>query len=181
MRRALAWAGRGTGGDLDALWVIEGTGSYGALLAGTAAAAGYRVAEAPSGYVRSKAAVGKTDALDAAAIATAALAREESRLRVPRQDDGIRAALRVLVTARDQMALERTAKVNALTALVRRSISGSMPADRSPAPRSHRLRGGENGMRTSGRQPPGLRLSGSPRGSPDSTPSSKTTRPASPH
>lgn len=40
-------------------------------------------------------------------------------LRHPRQDDGTRAALRVLVAARDQMTVERTANVNALIALVR--------------------------------------------------------------
>jgi transposase len=44
--RAIAWAGRRTGGDLGALWVIEGIGSYGAQLGRQVAVAGYRVAEA---------------------------------------------------------------------------------------------------------------------------------------
>ncbi len=44
--RAIAWAGRRTGGDLAALWVIEGIGSYGAQLAHTVTEAGYQVVEA---------------------------------------------------------------------------------------------------------------------------------------
>ncbi|WP_372697285.1 IS110 family transposase [Arthrobacter sp. JSM 101049] len=119
--RAIAWAARRTGGDLGALWVIEGTGSYGALLAGTVARQGYRVVEAPRvrAYAPARHGSGKSDPLDAAAIASAALPLETARLRIPRQDEGIRAALRVLVAAREQMTLERTAKVNALTALLR--------------------------------------------------------------
>ena len=33
-KRAILWAARRTEGDADTLWVIEGVGSYGALLAG---------------------------------------------------------------------------------------------------------------------------------------------------
>lgn len=119
--RAIACVARRTGGDLGALWVIEGTGSYGALLAGTVARAGYRVAEAPrvTAYAPARRGTGKSDPLDAAAIAAAALPLEEDQLRIPRQDEGVRAALRVLVAAREQMTVERTAKVNALTALLR--------------------------------------------------------------
>jgi transposase len=117
--RAIAWAARRTGGDLSALWVIEGAGSYGALLAGTLARSGYRVVEAPRAYAPARQGAGKSDPLDAAAIAAATLPLDEAHLRIPRQDDGIRAALRILVAAREQMTLERTAKVNALTALLR--------------------------------------------------------------
>jgi transposase len=42
--RAIALAARRTSGDLDALWVIEGAGGYGAQLARQTAVAGYRVA-----------------------------------------------------------------------------------------------------------------------------------------
>lgn len=119
--RAFAWAARRTGGDLGALWVIEGTGSYGALLAGTVIRSGYRVVEAPRvrSYATARRGAGKSDPLDAAAIAAAALPLEESQLRIPRQDEGVRAALRVLVATREQMTVERTAKVNALIALLR--------------------------------------------------------------
>lgn len=44
---------------------------------------------------------------------------DTTELRHPRADDGVRAALRVLVTAREHMSDERTACVNALTALLR--------------------------------------------------------------
>ncbi len=37
LSRAVSWAARRTGGDADALWVIEGTGTYGARLARAAA------------------------------------------------------------------------------------------------------------------------------------------------
>lgn len=110
---------RRTGGNPGALWVIEGTGSYGALLAGTAARADYQVLEAPRVYAPARRSAGKSDPLDSTTIAAAALPLEEAQLRIPRQDDGIRAALRALVAAREQMTLERTAKVNALTALLR--------------------------------------------------------------
>jgi transposase len=43
----------------------------------------------------------------------------DARLRRPRADEGTRQALRVLVTARDQMAQEKTLNINALTALLR--------------------------------------------------------------
>ena len=47
LSRAVCWVGRRTGGDVDVLWVIEGTGTYGARLASTASDAGYTVVEAP--------------------------------------------------------------------------------------------------------------------------------------
>lgn len=46
LTRAVAWVARRTGGDLAALWVIEGTGTYGAGLARAAADAGYTTVEA---------------------------------------------------------------------------------------------------------------------------------------
>lgn len=117
--RAIAWVARRTQVDTDTLWVIDGVGSYGALLAGAVSRTGYRVVEAPRTYAPARRSAGKSDPLDAASIAVAALPLEERNLRNPRQDDGIRAALRILVAAREQMTLERTAKVNALTALLR--------------------------------------------------------------
>lgn len=115
--RALAWIGRRTGGDLDAVLVAaEGTGSYGQVLAERAAAAGYRVVEAPT-PARDRGAA-KTDRLDALAAAVATLAGDIERLR-DRRGGQLQASLNVLTTARDQMTSERTRNVNALTALVR--------------------------------------------------------------
>lgn len=119
MKRAIDWAGRRTVGDLSTLWAIEGIGTYGAKLARMTAEAGYPTVEAPRTNTRSRRGLGKSDPLDAQAIATAALSTDVTALRHPRQDDGTRAALRVLVAARDQMTVERTANVNALLALVR--------------------------------------------------------------
>ena len=119
INRSIAWVARHTGADLGTLWVIEGTGSYGALLAGAAGAAGYQVAEAARMDTRSRHGIGKSDLLDAHRIAAAVLPLDEQHLRRPRLNDGVRAALRVLVTARDSMTTERTRAVNALTALLR--------------------------------------------------------------
>ena len=119
MARAIDWAARRTGGDLAALWAIECVGSYGARLAGAVTQAGYQVVEAARMDTRANRGVGKSDALDSRRIAAAVLPLEVDRLRHPRKDDGARAALRVLIAARDLMTAERTTMVNALIALVR--------------------------------------------------------------
>lgn len=89
MACAISWVARRTGGDLAALWVIRGAGSYGALLAGAVARAGYQVIEAPQVYAPARRGAGKSDALDSAAIAAGALPLDEAHLRIPRQDNGI--------------------------------------------------------------------------------------------
>jgi hypothetical protein len=82
IKRALTWAGRRTGGDLETLWVIEGIGTYGAILADHVAEAGYTVAEAASMNARDRHATGKDDRIDARRIAGAVLSMDESRLRL---------------------------------------------------------------------------------------------------
>lgn len=124
IKRAIAWAGKRTGGDANTLWVIEGTASYGAILTGAVTDAGYTVTEAPGGYAKTGRGMGKTDPLDAQRMAVAALPMDCEKLRIPRLKDGARAALRVLVTARDMLAVERTKYVNALTALLRVTLLG---------------------------------------------------------
>lgn len=119
INRAIAWVARRTDADLAALWVIEGAASYGALLAGAVAAAGYQVAEAARMDFLPRRGVGKSDPLDAHRIASAVLPLEEHQLRRPRLNDGVRAALRVLVSARHSMTTDRTRAVNGLTALLR--------------------------------------------------------------
>jgi transposase len=49
---------------------------------------------------------------------------EEDKLRRPRLNEGVRAALRVLVSARQSMTTDRTRAVNALTALLRTNDLG---------------------------------------------------------
>jgi transposase len=119
INRAITWVARRTGADLAALWVIEGAASYGALLAGAVGAAGYQVAEAARMDARAHHGVGKSDPLDAHRIAAAVLPLEEQQLRRPRLNEGVRAALRILVCARQSMTTDRTRAVNALTALLR--------------------------------------------------------------
>ncbi|MGX1675599.1 IS110 family transposase [Streptomyces sp. bgisy031] len=122
--RAINWVGRRTGGDLGALWVIEGIGSYGAQIARQSALAGYRVAEAARMGRGGRRGIGKSDPIDARRIAAAVLPLPEEQLRNPRMDEGIRAAAQILLTARDELTSERTRAVNALTALVRTADLG---------------------------------------------------------
>lgn len=119
LNRAVAWAARRTGGDLSTLWVIEGIATFGARLAAVVNQAGYEIAEAARMDARARRDTGKSDPLDARRIAAAVLPLEPDQLRRPRSGDGIRAALRTLVTAREHMTTERTATINALTALLR--------------------------------------------------------------
>ena len=149
----------------------------GALLAGTVARASYRVVEAPRvrAYASARRGAGKSDPLDAAAIAASVLVLEQSQLRNPRQDDGIRAALRVLVSAREQMTIKRTLKVNALTASCAPLISASTRAGPSPIPRSPRSPTGASAMSPLPLALHGPRLSGSASASTCLIPSSRTT------
>ena len=119
INRAIDWVARRTDASADALWVIEGAASYGAILAGTVASQGFPVAEAPRMDARKRHGVGKTDALDAHRIAIAVLPLPVEKLRRPRLNEGIRQGVRILVTARGSMSKDRTRAVNALNALVR--------------------------------------------------------------
>ncbi|MGW4371879.1 IS110 family transposase [Nocardia takedensis] len=91
------------------------------------AESGYQVIEAPQMNARAHRGVGKSDSLDARRIAEAALPLEEHQLRHPRSGEGERAALRVLVTARDHMTGERTATVNALMRAIDLGIDARCP------------------------------------------------------
>ncbi|UVI36521.1 IS110 family transposase [Brevibacterium spongiae] len=124
LARALDWVGRRTGGDQDTLWVIEGIGTYGAILAETVAETGYTVAEAASMSARDRHATGKDDRIDAYRVAHTVLSMDESRLRCPRQADGPRQGLRILVKARQSMTQEKTRTINALTGLLRANDLG---------------------------------------------------------
>jgi len=118
LARAVAWAARRTGGDLGALWVVEGAASYGAGLVRQVTGAGYQVVEAAHMPARAPGAA-KSDPADAVRIAAAVLPLPVTAVRRPRAETGTRAAVQVLLTARDHMTTERTATLNALTALVR--------------------------------------------------------------
>lgn len=123
LTRVIDWIGRRTDGDLDATLVAaEGTGTYGAVLAGRLAASGYRVVEAPT--PRRDQASGKNDTMDSLTAARSTLTMGTDQLRDRRgggdqQTTTVRSALQVLLTAREQANTERTRTVNALTALTR--------------------------------------------------------------
>lgn len=117
--RAIDWAARRTDGDLQVLWVIECSATYGAQLARTVTTAGYQVVEAARMSAKDNRGLGKSDPLDARRIAASVLALRADQQRYLRKDDGARAGLRVLLAARDHMTTERTATINALIALLR--------------------------------------------------------------
>lgn len=117
--RTISWAALRSGGDQEALWVIESVGTYGARLARDATRAGYGAVETPRMSARARHGIGKSDPLDTAAIARDVLGLDETPLRQPRRDKGVRAALRTLTAARDQLTRKRTLNVNALAALLR--------------------------------------------------------------
>jgi hypothetical protein len=124
MNRAVAWAARRINGELATLWVIEGVATYGAHLASAVKQAGFEVVEAAAMDARAHRSTGKSDPFDARRIAASVLSLEPEQLRRPRSDEGIRAALRILVTTRAHMTTERTATVNALTSLLRVAALG---------------------------------------------------------
>lgn len=119
LSRAVAWIGRRTSGLADVLVAIEGIGSYGAGLARFCRDASYRVVESFPTPARERRDRGKSDEIDAELIARSVLSVDTDQLRDPRHDTGARAALRVLISSRDLVNLERTRSINALMALLR--------------------------------------------------------------
>jgi transposase len=144
--RALTWIGNRTQ-DRTCLVVVEGTGSYGARLTEHFTQGGLVVAEAPT--IPAARPHGKDDVSDSARIGRAVLGLRLDQLCWPRAG-GTRTAIRVLVSARDQMGTERTKIINTVTALVRSvdlgvdarkaltsaqitTITGWRPRDEDPA------------------------------------------------
>jgi transposase len=120
LRQAQDWLARRVG-SATALVVVEGTGSFGAILTERLQAAGQEVVEAAKMPAGDRRGTGKSDDLDAVRIARAVLGLMVTDLRTPRAlpTDRARVAMRVLVVAREQMAGERTRAASALTALLR--------------------------------------------------------------
>jgi transposase len=157
LSRAVAWVARRTGGLADVLVVIEGIGSYGATVARRCTTASYRVVEPFPTSRHERRGRGKSDELDAELIARSVLAADSDQLCEPRHDAGVRAALRVLVAARDQINAERTKAINALTALLRsrcrRAHAAQQDADLSDRCLAIPERGHRNGHSPSGSGP----------------------------
>ncbi|MDQ3765635.1 MAG: IS110 family transposase [Actinomycetota bacterium] len=97
---------------------IEGTRSYGAGLARAAAAAGLMVIECEQPTRKTRRGKGKSDPIDAHLAVLTALQLDAEKLPTPRAD-GDREALRILLTARQELTTTTTAQTNRLRALLR--------------------------------------------------------------
>ena len=107
---------------------MEGSRSYGIGLARALAAAGLLVIECEQPGRRQRRGKGKSDPIDAHLAVLAALRLDTGRLPVPRAD-GDREALRILLVARQEITVARTAQAGRLRAL----LLGGDDADRSAA------------------------------------------------
>jgi transposase len=96
---------------------IEGTRSYGIGLARALAAAGLLVLECEQPRRKQRRGRGKSDPIDAHLAVLAALRLDAARLPVPRVD-GDREALRILLVARQEITVARTAQAGRLRALL---------------------------------------------------------------
>jgi len=95
---------------------MEGTRSYGTQAAAVLTESGYRVTDAPS--PRRERGQGKNDHIDAVTAARGILGRDIDRLADIRTGH-TSGSLQILLTARTCITTERTAKINALHALLR--------------------------------------------------------------
>src|SRR3954463_1428790 len=96
---------------------IEGTRSYGVGLARAATAAGLLVLECEQPNRKARRGKGKSDPIDVHLAVLAALRLDADRLPIPGAD-GDREALRILLTARQELTTTSTAQVNRLRALL---------------------------------------------------------------
>lgn len=100
------------------VFAIEGTRSYGLGLTRAVQAAGYTVVEVEQPGRKDRRGRGKSDPIDARLAVRNTLDYDTAALPTPRSD-GPRAGLQILLVARRDMTDERTAKINALKALLR--------------------------------------------------------------
>jgi transposase len=96
---------------------LEGSRSYGIGLARALAAAGLLVLECEQPSRKRRRGTGKSDSIDAHLAVLAALRLDTGRLPVPRAD-GDREALRILLVARQEITVARTAQASRLRALL---------------------------------------------------------------
>lgn len=96
---------------------VEGSRSYGVGLARALSAAGLQVIECEQPSRSQRRGKGKSDAIDAHLAVLAALRLDADRLMAPRAD-GDREALRILLVAREEITVTRTAQTNRLRALL---------------------------------------------------------------
>ena len=109
----IAWAE--SQGRIEAFG-IEGTGSYGAVLARAVGRAGHRVAEVNRADRRLRRAAGKSDTIDAEAAARAVLAGQATS--TPKTADGAVEMMRQLKIARDTAVKARTTAMVTLKQII---------------------------------------------------------------
>jgi Transposase len=119
---------------------LEGSRSYGVGLARALAAAGLLVIECEQPSRKQRHGRGKSDPVDAHLAVLAALRLDAGRLAVLRAD-GDREALRILLAARQEITVTRTAQTNRLRALLlagddtdRRAARAALTPDRPGRP-----------------------------------------------
>ena len=112
----LAWILEHAPGPRIAL-SIEGTRSYGIGLARAATTAGLLVLECEQPHRKTRRGKGKSDPIDAHLAVLTALRLDADRLPTPRAD-GDREALRILLSARQELTTASTAQTNRLRALL---------------------------------------------------------------
>jgi transposase len=112
---ALAWIAEHSPGP-RLIVGLEGTRSFGIGLARMLASAGLTVVEVERS-LRAKRRRGKSDPIDARRAAQHVLAMDADRMPIPRAD-GDREALRILVSARSEIAVTKTRQTNRLRALL---------------------------------------------------------------
>ena len=95
---------------------IEGTGSYGAGLAGTVRQAGHRVVEVNRGDRRTRRAAGTSDTVDAEVAARSVLAGQSTA--TPKTADGAVEMMRQLKVARDTAVKARTTAMITLKQII---------------------------------------------------------------
>jgi transposase len=95
---------------------IEGTGSYGAGLAGAVRRAGHRVLEVNRGDRRTRRAAGKSDTVDAEAAARLVLSGQAKA--IPKSADGAVEMMRQVKVARDTAVKARTTTIITLKQIV---------------------------------------------------------------
>jgi transposase len=125
----------------EVVWGLEGSGLYGRAFADALLASGAIVYEVPGWYTRRyrKRAKGKSDRIDAAAVAEAVL-READRLPRPDRHDE-QEAVRLLYDRRHRLSYQQTSTINRLrTVAVRLDLKG-VPRYLNRAPGIARLRG----------------------------------------
>lgn len=110
---------------------VEGSRSYGVGLARALTAAGVPVIECEQPSRAQRRGKGKSDSIDAHLAVLTALRLDANRLPAPRAD-GDREALRILLIARQEITVTRTAQTNRLRALLLAGDDTDRQAARSP-------------------------------------------------